>query len=255
MEDIINFFKDFHLDMDMDFLIKKNLKNQSPIIIKFSNSIPNTTFLSYHNSSDLFISSIIKESNRFIMSTIIKSILETKKNTCSNLKEINLSDKSRYIIRNILDNDSKYMITNGRICAEYLRDSVFWTNVTKNDFIRQFWTNSERTSKVGMISQKEIWIDPTIDWKDNYILSFDKIYIDISTFNLRMLENINNQHIETTLELRFIVQNPMIHFIFEDGYMQNWDKYRDDKIDYILNDKEIGSNSQFRIYRDDQLES
>lgn len=96
----------------------------------------------------------------------------------------------------------------------------------------------------GSLSGKNLWVDPFIQYDENFILIFDSIDLEI----VDMKKNINNNspnissQIEVHLDYKFSISNPSVLYIFTNDNQKNLSilvsTQRDERIDQILDETE-----------------
>jgi hypothetical protein len=135
--------------------------------------------------------------------------------------------------------------------------------IKKSSLVKNFLELiSQWDYNVPVTTQWALAIYPDADNLFNIIKDYTQIDVSNFSFSTKNLSTFSPQ-VSISLDLRFEVVNPEVFFIYEDGYMKNWNiqsiikqEDRDKKIDYILDgNQESGSNSQFGFYFDDKLES
>lgn len=269
MDKLLDYLKSLKYDIGVDCFTKTNLPHIKPETLKLSVSVPmshpfgNESEEEYH---DKFVSMIVSDLSQSVVKNILQYVFKNGKKSFIDLTnqfgkssiQFDSSRTRKTIAKIYHDIPQKYLVTCGRISSDYFMDSSAFVNLPFNGKI----SSMNLMYPVGSIqlgTKREVWVDPYMRWDDNYVLCFDDIRIDVSSFSFLL----QNEAILVTMDLRYELINPEAFFIYEDGYMKNLDiqsivkqEDRDKKIDYILDEnKESGSNSQFGFYLNNKLES
>lgn len=275
MDKLLDYLKSLKYDIDIDCFTKTNLPHIQPETLKLSVSVPmshpfgNESEEEYHGK---FVSMIMSDLSQSVVKTILKYIFNSGKKSFIDLinrfgipatQFESASSRTRKIIAKIYnDIPQKYLVTNGRISSDYFMDSSAFINLPFTNKVSSGLIYPIGNIQLG--TKREVWLDPSMRWDENYVLCFDSVKIDVSNFSFST-KNFSTfaPQVLISLDLRFEVINPEVFFIFEDNFMKNWNiqsivkqEDRDKKIDYILDEnKESRSNSQFGFHLNNKLES
>jgi len=273
MDKLLDYLQNVKYEINVDCFTKTNLPYTHPETLQLSGCVP----MSHHfgNESEeeygKFVSMIMSDLSQSVVKTILKYIFNSGKKSFIDLTnrfgkpatqfENAASRNRKTIVKICYDIPQKYLVTGGRITSDYFMDSSAFVNLPFNSKVSGGLIYPIGNIQLG--TKREVWVDPFMRWDDNYVLCFDSVKIDVSNFSFstKNLSTFSPQ-VSISLDLRFEVVNPEVFFIYEDGYMKNWNiqsiikqEDRDKKIDYILDgNQESGSDSQFGIYFDDKLE-
>lgn len=138
-------------------------------------------------------------------------------------------------IVDVLNNiQGKNLLMNGGLATDLQDTSQFYVN--KNNSL----SSRGLPYLIGSLSDKNIWVDPFIQYDENYILIFDSIDLEI----VDVKKNINNNspnipsQIEVHLYYKFSISNPSVLYIFTNDNQKNLSilvsTQRDERIDQIL---------------------
>ena len=275
MYKILDYLQNVKYEINVDCFTKTNLPHIQPETLQLSVSVPmshpfgDESEEEYHGK---FVSVIVSDLSQSVVKTILKYIFNSGKKSFIDLTNRlgkpatqfeNAASRTRKTIAKIYHNvPQKYLVTGGRITSDYFMDSSAFMNLPFTGKVSGGLIYPIGNIQLG--TNREVWVDPFNRWDDNHILCFDSVKIDVSNFSFST-KNLSTfaPQVSISLDLRFEVINPEVFFIYEDGYIKNWDiqsivkqEDRDKKIDYILDgNQESGSDSQFGIYFDDKLES
>ena len=157
-----------------------------------------------------------------------------------NKKYINSHDEKTSLVRNIVVEISSIgsvnIVSNARLVSE-IQDSYSFNFNHKNVL-----TSAATIYNVGRLHAGkiiEVYVDPIMNWNDNFIMLFDSINLDISNFTLQVVDDSTfNPRLEVSYGLSFDVVNPKVLYVFDNDHRENYEKckpvIRDRKIDQIL---------------------
>jgi hypothetical protein len=235
----------------IDFIEFKELPNLNHEVL--STSIAQTTDLSLLKPLviDENVQTILKKVISRILDEGDKQFIDFRGNYNTNLTSFdNDFDQTRKIISKIIDmsDSDTSLITNARLAVQLQDHSSFNIVPSTNR------TLSAAPYKIGKLAGRDLWIDPFMNWTDNFILFIHNVNIEISD----MSESIVNEstfapRIKFELKLKFDLVDPKCLFVFTDEYQRNASelisKERDEKIDYILGENSGSEqNIKFRIH-------
>lgn len=132
----------------------------------------------------------------------------------------------------------KNLLTNVRLATDLSDSSQFYVH---NNYSV---SSGGLPYLIGSLSGKNLWVDPFIQYDENFILIFDSIDLEI----VDMKKNINNNspnissQIEVHLDYKFSISNPSVLYIFTNDNQKNLSilvsAQRDERIDQILDETE-----------------
>jgi hypothetical protein len=193
---------------------------------------------------------IVGEINQYILKVVIGDI---KSNGSVNFIDVlnitnstdysTMVDKSRKIVSEIRSLNLSNVITNGRISSDYIMDSAaFNLAPIKIQKLNAF------TKQGNLFGSVDVYIDPYMKWDDDFILSYDDVYYDISDIKINIRQEAT---FSPVLKVEFMIYhnviNPKLTYIVENLTSTTYSKYkaelRNQRIDNLLDDdKTLESN-------------
>jgi hypothetical protein len=193
---------------------------------------------------------IVGEINQYILKVVIGDI---KSNGSVNFIDVlnitnstdysTMVDKSRKIVSEIRSLNLSNVITNGRISSDYIMDSsAFNFAPIKNQKLNTF------TEQGNLFGGVDVYIDSYMKWTDDFILSYDDVYYDISDIKINIRQEAT---FSPVLQVEFMIYhniiNPKVTYIVENLTSTTYSKYkaeiRNQRIDNLLDDdKTLESN-------------
>ena len=167
------------IDIDLPF---KRLESDISNYQKYSLSV--NLSLSVIDNEEIYYNllreKIVGEINQYILKVVIGDI---KHNGYVNFIDIlnitnstdysTMVDKSRRIVSEIRNLNLSNVITNGRISSDYIMDSAaFNLAPIKIQKLNAF------TKQGNLFGSVDVYIDPYMEWTDDFILSYDDVYYD-----------------------------------------------------------------------------
>ena len=247
----------------IDFIELKELKNLNHEVL--STSMALTGFQVENGVDEKIKSLIIDENVQSILKKVISGIrnegdfhfIDFRGNYNQKLTSFdNEIDQSKKIVFNLqnITNKNTSLITNGRLASQ-LQDNNSFNTINNVSY------TGSLPYKIGKLIGMDLWVDPFMRWDDNFILTIDKVNLEI--FDIK--EGIDNgpyvaPRVNFDLKLKFDLVNPKCFFVFTDEYQKNSSelisKERDEKINYILGENSGSEqNFEFRIHNNNQLGS
>jgi len=236
------------IDIDLPF---KRLESDISNYQKYSLSVNLSPSIQsdevYYN---LLREKIVGEINQYILKVVIGDI---KSNGSVNFIDVlNITNDtdystmvtmSRKIVSEIKILNLPNVITNGRISSDYIMDSsVFNFAPIKNQKLNTF------TKQGNIFGSIDVYIDPYMKWTDDFILSYDNVYYDISDIKINIRQEAT---FSPVLKVEFMIYhniiNPKLTYIVENLTSTTYSKYkaeiRNQRIDNLLDDdKTLESN-------------
>ena len=236
------------IDIDLPF---KRLESHISNYQKYSLSVNLSPSIQsdevYYN---LLREKIVGEINQYILKVVIGDI---KSNGSVNFIDVlnitnstdysTMVDKSRKIVSEIRSLNLSNVITNGRISSDYIMDSsAFNFAPIKNQKLNTF------TEQGNLFGGVDVYIDSYMKWTDDFILSYDDVYYDISDIKINIRQEAT---FSPFLQVEFMIYhniiNPKLTYIVENLTSTTYSKYkseiRNQRIDNLLDDdKTLESN-------------
>jgi hypothetical protein len=236
------------IDIDLPF---KRLESDISNYQKYSLSVnlpPSIqSDVMYYN---LLREKIVGEINQYILKVVIGDI---KHNGYVNFIDIlnitnstdysTMATMSRKIVSEIKMLNLPNVITNGRISSDYIMDSAaFNLAPIKIQKLNAF------TKQGNLFGSVDVYIDPYMKWDDDFILSYDDVYYDISDIKINIRQEAT---FSPVLKVEFMIYhnviNPKLTYIVENLTSTTYSKYkaelRNQRIDNLLDDdKTLESN-------------
>ena len=241
------------IDIDLPF---KRLESDISNYQKYSLSV--NLSLSVIDNEEIYYNllreKIVGEINQYILKVVIGDI---KSNGCVNFIDLsNIIDNTNYstmatmsrkIVSEIKMLNLPNVITNGRISSDYIMDSAaFNLAPIKIQKLNAF------TKQGNLFGSVDVYIDPYMEWTDDFILSYDDVYYDISDIKINIRqENRQWAPFSPVLKVEFMIYhniiNPKLTYIVENLTSTTYSKYkaelRNQRIDNLLDDdKTLESN-------------
>ena len=236
------------IDIDLPF---KRLESDISNYQKYSLSVNLSPSIQsdevYYN---LLREKIVGEINQYILKVVIGDI---KSNGSVNFIDVlnitndtdysTMATMSRRIVSEIRNLNLSNVITNGRISSDYIMDSsAFNFAPIKNQKLNTF---TEHGNLFGCV---DVYIDSYMKWTDDFILSYDDVYYDISDIKINIRQEAT---FSPVLKVEFMIYhnviNPKLTYIVENLTSTTYSKYkaelRNQRIDNLLDDdKTLESN-------------
>ena len=236
------------IDIDLPF---KRLESDISNYQKYSLSVNLSPSIQsdevYYN---LLREKIVGEINQYILKVVIGDI---KSNGCVNFIDLsNIIDNTNYstmatmsrkIVSEIKMLNLPNVITNGRISSDYIMDSAaFNLAPIKIQKLNAF------TKQGNLFGSVDVYIDSYMKWNDDFILSYDDVYYDISDIKINIRQEAT---FSPVLQVEFMIYhniiNPKLTYIVENLTSTTYSKYkaeiRNQRIDNLLDDdKTLESN-------------
>lgn len=237
------------IDIDLPF---KRLESDISNYQKYSLSV--NLSLSVIDNEEIYYNllreKIVGEINQYILKVVIGDI---KSNGGVNFIDLsNIIDNTNYstmatMLRKIVSEikilNLPNVITNGRISSEYIMDSAaFNLSPIKIQKLNAF------TKQGNLFGSVDVYIDPYMKWNDDFILSYDDVYYDISDIKINIRQEAT---FSPVLKVEFMIYhnviNPKLTYIVENLTSTTYSKYkaelRNQRIDNLLDDdKTLESN-------------
>ena len=193
---------------------------------------------------------IVGEINQYILKVVIGDIKSNGSVNFINVLNITndtdystMATMSRKIVSEIKMLNLTNVITNGRISSDYIMDSSVFNFVPiKNQKMDAF------TKQGNLFGSVDVYIDPYMKWTDDFILSYDDVYYDISDIKINIRQEAT---FSPVLQVEFMIYhniiNPKLTYIVENLTSTTYSKYkaelRNQRIDNLLDDdKTLESN-------------
>ena len=242
-----NAFKKIDIDLPFNRL-ESNISNYQKytLSVNLSPSIMQSEEVYYN----LLRENIVGEVSQYVLKVVIGDI---KSNGGVNFIDIlnitndtdysTMATMSRKIVSEIKMLNLPNVITNGRISSDYIVDSsVFNFAPIKNQKMNAF------TKQGNLFGSVDVYIDPYMKWTDDFILSYDDVYYDISDIKINIRQEAT---FSPVLQVEFMIYhniiNPKVTYIVENLTSTTYSKYkaelRNQRIDNLLDDdKTLESN-------------
>ena len=242
-----NAFKKIDIDLPFNRL-ESNISNYQKytLSVNLSPSIMQSEEVYYN----LLRENIVGEVSQYVLKVVIGDI---KSNGGVNFIDIlnitndtdysTMATMSRKIVSEIKMLNLPNVITNGRISSDYIVDSsVFNFAPIKNQKMNAF------TKQGNLFGSVDVYIDPYMKWTDDFILSYDDVYYDISDIKINIRQEAT---FSPVLQVEFMIYhniiNPKLTYIVENLTSTTYSKYkaelRNQRIDNLLDDdKTLESN-------------
>ena len=248
------FFKSAFKSVNIDLPFKRvesdilNYKKYS-LSVNLSPSIIMDNEEMYYN---LLRENIIGEINQYILKVIIGDIKSNGSvnfidvsNIIDNTNYSAMATKSRKIVTEIKMLNLPNVITNGRISSDYIMDSTAFNTYPIKPSLDKFNTFTKHGNLFGNI---DVYLDSYMKWTDDFILSYDDVYYDISDIKINIRQEAT---FSPVLKVEFMIYhnsiNPKVTYIIENLTSNSYSKYkaelRNKRIDNLLDDdKTLESN-------------
>jgi len=245
------FFKnDFKkIDIDLPFKrVKSDISNYQKysLSVNLSPSVMESEEMYFDKVKE----NIVNEVNQYILKVIIGDIKSNGSvnfidvsNIIDNTNYITMTTMMRKIVSEIKMLNLPNVITNGRISSEYIMDSpAFNLAPIKNQKLNEF------TKQGNLFGSIDVYIDSFMKWSDDFILSYDDVYYDVSDIKISVRQECT---FSPVLKVEFIIYhniiNPKLTYIVENLTSDTYSKYkaelRNKRIDNLLDyDKTLESN-------------
>ena len=237
------------IDIDLPFKrLESNISNYQKysLSVNLSPSIMQSEEVYYN----LLRENIVGEVSQYILKVVIGDI---KSNGSVNFIDVlnitndtdysTMATMSRKIVSEIKMLNLTNVITNGRISSDYIMDSSVFNFVPiKNQKMDAF------TKQGNLFGSVDVYIDPYMKWTDDFILSYDDVYYDISDIKINIRQEAT---FSPVLQVEFMIYhniiNPKLTYIVENLTSTTYSKYkaelRNQRIDNLLDDdKTLESN-------------
>ena len=237
------------IDIDLPFKrLESNISNYQKysLSVNLSPSIMQSEEVYYN----LLRENIVGEVSQYILKVVIGDI---KSNGSVNFIDVlnitndtdysTMATMSRKIVSEIKMLNLTNVITNGRISSDYIMDSSVFNFVPiKNQKMDAF------TKQGNLFGSVDVYIDPYMKWTDDFILSYDDVYYDISDIKINIRQEAT---FSPVLKVEFMIYhniiNPKVTYIVENLTSTTYSKYkaelRNQRIDNLQDDdKTLESN-------------
>ena len=238
------------IDIDLPF---KRLESDISNYQKYSLSVNLSPSIIMDNEEmyyNLLREKIVGEINQYILKFVTGDI---KSNGGVNFIDVlnitndtdytTMATISRKIVSEIRNLNLSNVITNGRISSDYIMDSsAFNFAPIKNQKLNTF------TEQGNLFGSIDVYIDSYMKWTDDFILSYDDVYYDISDIKINIRQEAT---FSPVLQVEFMIYhniiNPKVTYIVENLTSTTYSKYkaeiRNQRIDNLLDDdKTLESN-------------
>ena len=237
------------IDIDLPF---KRLESDISNYQKYSLSV--NLSLSVIDNEEIYYNllreNIVGEINQYILKVVIGDIKSNGgvnfidlSNIIDNTNYSTMATMSRKIVSEIKMLNLPNVITNGRISSDYIMDSAaFNLAPIKIQKLNAF------TKQGNLFGSVDVYIDPYMEWTDDFILSYDDVYYDISDIKINIRQEAT---FSPVLQVEFMIYhniiNPKLTYIVENLTSTTYSKYkaeiRNQRIDNLLDDdKTLESN-------------
>ena len=237
------------IDIDLPFKrLESNISNYQKysLSVNLSPSIMQSEEVYYN----LLREKIVGEINQYILKVVIGDIKSNGSVNFINVLNITndtdystMATMSRKIVSEIKMLNLPNVITNGRISSDYIVDSsAFNFAPIKNQKLNTF------TEQGNLFGGVDVYIDSYMKWTDDFILSYDDVYYDISDIKINIRQEAT---FSPVLKVEFMIYhniiNPKVTYIVENLTSTTYSKYkaelRNQRIDNLLDDdKTLESN-------------
>jgi hypothetical protein len=244
--DIEEFFKNAFkkLDIDLPFnQVKSNITNYQKytLSVTLSPSVMDTEEVYYN----LLREKITNEIKQYTLKVIISDIkskgdinfIDILNKGLKGAQSHHMIDNSRKIITEIKNLNLPNIITNGRICSEYIMDSSVYNNEPLNNtLLNQFNTLTKHGNLFGDI---DVYIDSFMRWDDDFLLSYDDVQYDISDIKINITqESTFSPVLKVAFILYYNIINPKLTYIIDNinsiSYLMYKPFLRNKRIDNLL---------------------
>jgi hypothetical protein len=252
------FFKNAFKKIDIDLPFKRvesNISNYQKysLSVNLSPSVMESEEMYFDKVKE----NIVNEINQYILKVIIGDIKSNGSvdfidvsNIIDNTNYSAMTTKSRKIVSEIKMLNLPNVITNGRISSDYIMDSAaFNLAPIKIQKLNAF------TKQGNLFGSVDVYIDPYMKWNDDFILSYDDVYYDVSDIKINIRQEATDFHFHKAfspvLKVEFMIYhniiNPKLTYIIENLTSNTYSKYkaelRNKRIDNLLDDdKTLESN-------------
>ena len=242
-----NAFKKINIDLPFK-RVKSDISNYQKysLSVNLSPSIMQSEEVYYN----LLREKIVGEINQYILKVVIGDIKSNGSVNFINVLNITndtdystMATMSRKIVSEIKMLNLPNVITNGRISSDYIVDSsAFNFAPIKNQKLNTF------TEQGNLFGGVDVYIDSYMKWTDDFILSYDDVYYDISDIKINIRQEAT---FSPVLKVEFMIYhniiNPKVTYIVENLTSTTYSKYkaelRNQRIDNLLDDdKTLESN-------------
>jgi hypothetical protein len=237
------------IDIDLPF---KRLESDISNYQKYSLSVN----LSIMDSEEMYLNllreNIIGEISQYILKVIIGDIKSNGivdfidiLNITNSTDYSTMATISRKIVSEIKMLNLPNVITNGRISSDYIMDSPAFNTYPIKPSLDKFNTFTKHGNLFGSI---DVYLDSYMKWTDDFILSYDDVYYDISDIKINIRQEAT---FSPVLQVEFMIYhniiNPKLTYILENLTSNSYSKYkaelRNKRIDNLLgDDKTLESN-------------
>jgi hypothetical protein len=245
-----NAFKKINIDLPFKRVESDILNYQKyNLSVNLSPSIIMDNEVMYYN---LLRENIIGEINQYILKVIIGDIKSNGSvnfidvsNIIDNTNYSTMATISRKIVSEIKMLNLPNVITNGRISSDYIMDSPAFNTYPIKPSLDKFNTFTKHGNLFGNI---DVYLDSYMKWTDDFILSYDDVYYDISDIKINIRQEAT---FSPVLKVEFMIYhniiNPKVTYIVENLTSNTYSKYkaelRNQRIDNLLDDdKTLESN-------------
>ena len=243
------------IDIDLPFKrLESNISNYQKYTLSVNHLIAENLSPSIMQSEEVYYNllreNIVGEVSQYILKVVIGDI---KSNGSVNFIDVlnitndtdysTMATMSRKIVSEIKMLNLTNVITNGRISSDYIMDSSVFNFVPiKNQKMDAF------TKQGNLFGSVDVYIDPYMKWTDDFILSYDDVYYDISDIKINIRQEAT---FSPVLQVEFMIYhniiNPKLTYIVENLTSTTYSKYkaelRNQRIDNLLDDdKTLESN-------------
>lgn len=244
--DIEGFFKSAFKNVNIDLpfkRVKSDISNYQKysLYVNLSPSVIDNEEMYYN----LLKEKIAGEITQYALKVIIGDI--KSKGSVNFIDALNILDDnstiftmSRKIVSEIFNLNLPNVITNGRITSDYIVDSSDFnpSSISNGRLNSTFNTFEKYGDLFGSIG---VYIDSYMRWTDDFILSYDDIYYDVSDIKINIKQD---PSIIPVLQVEFMIYhdviNPKLTYIVENLTSNAYSKYkselRNKRIDNILDD-------------------
>ncbi len=249
IDDIRNTLNEFKVNrVDIDFIQQQQIygtpeKQSISFAVNFHEYGIMTRDIYLQNMRRLLVSEITNAVYKKIVSSIkvdAKEYFLDFSTLGGKSKSKSIYENRRYIsneiYRKVTMQDSKYLLTNNRLTSEIFTDSPYF-NIKPFDKNR----NNNYIYNYGNFDHCELYVDSFMKYDDNFCLLFDKCFIDMGPFDIKSIDEATfSPRALISYDIKCLISNPKILFIFEDGYMNNYGGFkqarREERIDDILSE-------------------
>lgn len=245
------------IDIDLPFKrVKSDISNYQKYSLSVNLSPSMDNEVMYYN---LLRENIIGEINQYILKVIIGDIKSNGSvnfidlsNIIDNTNYSAMATKSRKIVSEIKMLNLPNAITNGRISSDYIMDSPAFNTYPIKPSLDKFNTFTKHDSRIkshgNLFGSIDVYLDTYMKWTDDFILSYDDVYYDISDIKINIRQEAT---FSPVLKVEFMIYhdviNPKLTYIVENLTSTTYSKYkaelRNQRIDNLLDDdKTLESN-------------